>query len=727
MIPSRGEVLATLIVPLISLATIAEAQATQRPTTLAGCPDKCGDISIPYPFGMAPGCFVDGFEVTCNSTFNPPRPFLAVVPNGDYPLQQNADGYYLSTQEWAELNNVWASPVELIDISLVHGEARAYAAVTTDCATNDTYHKFRRQATQFPASSPFLVSQSRNVLTGIGWNIEAQLTMGLRSSGYKVACLSRLADPSFAQGGSCSGMGCCEANVTAGLLGFSVTFVHKNSPLWGPNPCSYGMVLQRYWYNFSSEDLYGYEGFSRKNPRGVPFVIDFAIRNGSCPGPAQGVSPPEHYACLSGNSSCVNATSGPGYLCKCWEHYDGNPYIPDGCQDIDECELRKQHPDLRVLYPCSSDGVCKNRLGGYDCPCKPGMKGDGKAGTCTEKFPLVAKVIVGAIGGFFLIAILSFAVLLHKEKKKMRESFIKNGGTILEKVQNIKIFKKEELKRITKNYSIILGQGNFGVVYKGLINDFPVAVKMSNKVDSMQKEQFANEVIIQSQVIHKNIVRLLGCCLEVDVPILVYEFVSKGSLEDILHGGNKVPLTLDLRLGIAAESAEGLAYMHCKTNTNIQHGDVKPANILLDDNFVPKISDFGISRLLARGKIEHASNVIGDNNYMDPVYRQTGLLTNKSDVYSFGIVLFELITGKKAAYGGDSSFIRTYLDTYITGMRENRAKELFEEVNKAQNDIEDLYSIVGITKECLNNDVDQRPEMTDIAERLQNIRRARKK
>jgi serine/threonine protein kinase len=318
-------------------------------------------------------------------------------------------------------------------------------------------------------------------------------------------------------------------------------------------------------------------------------------------------------------------------------------------------------------------------------------------------------------------------VLLHKEKKKMREFFIKNGGPILEQVKSIQIFKKDELKRITKDYSQAPGKGNFGVVYKGFITDeVPVAVKKSNKIDKIQKEQFANEVIIQSQVIHKNIVGLLGCCcLEVEIPILVYEFVSKGSLEDILHGKSKVPQTLDIRLRIAAESAEGLAYMHCKTSTSIQHGDVKPANILLDDNFAPKASDFGISKLLARGKIEHADNVIGDSNYMDPVYRQTGLLTNKSDVYSFGLVLFELATGKKAVYGGESSFVQTYLDTYITGITEGTPTvPLDEEGNAAETEV--LRGIAGIAKGCLSIDVDQRPEMTDVAERLQNIRRARK-
>ncbi|XP_006662145.2 wall-associated receptor kinase 1-like [Oryza brachyantha] len=665
---------------------------------------------------MAPGCFLDGFEVSCNRTFDPPRAFLA---RGS---QQNDEGYYLSYEAAVTSTNYWSLPVELVDVTLSRGEARAYGAVVTDCTpTNESYHVYRRQLTMLD-SSPFVLSSSRNVLTGVGWNVQAQLTKSLYSSGYMLSCASLLQFPETAASGSCSGMGCCEANVTAGLRYSSVTFAHKNNSFWSPNPCSYGMVVEKNWYNFSKDDIYGNQTLPRKFPRGVPFVLDFAVGNASCP--AQGQPPLDSYACRSGNSSCVNATSSAGYICKCWDHYDGNPYIPGGCQDIDECDLRTKFPELRDVYPCSDDGICKNTPGDYECPCKPGMKGDGKAGTCTEKFPLVARVIVGTVGGLLVLATLVFVFLLRKEKQKMKEFFIRNGGPILENAKSIKIFKKEELKRMTRTYSHVLGNGAFGMVYKGFLDEqHPVAVKKSMKVDKTQKDQFANEVIIQSQVIHKNIVRLIGCCLEVDVPILVYEFVSNGSLQDILHGENKVPLTLDKRLAIATESAEGLAYMHSKTSTSIQHGDVKPANILLDDQFNPKISDFGISRLIARDVAEHTNDVIGDNNYMDPVYRETGLLTNKSDVYSFGLVLFEIITGKKVVYGGASSFVKSYLDTYLTEIRAN--KVLFDK-ETGEKDIEHLHCLIEISKECLDNNVDKRPEMTDIAERLQGIIRARR-
>uniref|UniRef100_A0A453E0R8 Protein kinase domain-containing protein n=1 Tax=Aegilops tauschii subsp. strangulata TaxID=200361 RepID=A0A453E0R8_AEGTS len=202
--------------------------------------------------------------------------------------------------------------------------------------------------------------------------------------------------------------------------------------------------------------------------------------------------------------------------------------------------------------------------------------------------------------------------------------------------------------------------------------------------------------------------------------MLVYEFLSKGSLEDILHSDNKVPVNLDLRLRIAAESADGLAYMHSKTTTKILHGDVKPANILLDDNFVPKISDFGISRLIPRDK-QHTLSIIGDRTYMDPVYLQTGLLTEKSDVYSF-VVILELISREKARYSDNNSLVQKFLEAH---KKERKATEYFDREIAVPRDLGLLDSLAEMAVECLSLDVDQRPTMTEVAERLLNLFRSR--
>lgn len=311
--------------------------------------------------------------------------------------------------------------------------------------------------------------------------------------------------------------------------------------------------------------------------------------------------------------------------------------------------------------------------------------------------------------------------LLLEEKRKTREFFLKNGGPTLEKVNNIKIFKKEELKPIIQSQNVI-GKGGFGQVYKGLLDNQVVAIKKSINVDKSQEKQFANEIIIQSRVIHKNIVQLIGCCLEVDVPMLVYEFVQQGSLDDILHRVPRVNLSLDIRLNVAAGAAEGLAYMHSKTSTTILHGDIKPSNILLDENFDPKISDFGISRLIAIDK-SHTKYVIGDMGYVDPIYIQSGLLTKQSDVYSFGIVLLELLTRKRAALGENNTLIKSFIDAYT---QETAAIELFDVEIVLERDIGILQRLSMIISECLKLEVDKRPEMTDVAEKLQNLRKVYK-
>ncbi|XP_034584085.1 wall-associated receptor kinase 2 isoform X2 [Setaria viridis] len=385
----------------------------------------------------------------------------------------------------------------------------------------------------------------------------------------------------------------------------------------------------------------------------MPVRLDWAIRDGLTCDEAKKKA--RSYACVSTNSECRDSSNGPGYVCDCSKGYQGNPYIADGC--------------------------------------------------------------TGGIGGLFIIAIVVFIFLLGKEKRKMKEFFRKNGGPIIEKVNKIKLFKREELEPILKTNNRI-GQGGFGEVYMGYLRDEirPVAVKKP-KIDVKLANQFANEVIIQSRVLHKNIVNLIGCCLEVDVPILVYEYVSNGSLDKILHDSHRMPLDLDLRLQIAAQSAKGLAYMHSEITTPILHGDVKPANILLDEDFVPKISDFGTSRMITIEE-NYTSTIIGNWGYMDPEYVQTGLYTSKSDVYSFGVVLLELITRKKVLDPDINNLLGNSLDTYT---KKKGVIELVDPEVSAKGSIGIFHSLAEIIVQCLNLDVDLRPEMADVAERLQSL------
>nr|XP_025876647.1 wall-associated receptor kinase 2-like [Oryza sativa Japonica Group] len=270
----------------------------------------------------------------------------------------------------------------------------------------------------------------------------------------------------------------------------------------------------------------------------------------------------------------------------------------------------------------------------------------------------------------------------------------------------------DELKKITKNNSEVLGQGGFGKVYKGTLGDNTiVAVKTSIEVNEARKDDFTNEVIIQSQMMHNNIIKLLGCCLEVDVPMLVYEFAANGNLQDILHGDGNIPLPLHLRLDIAIESAEGLRYMHSSTNRTIRHGDVKPANILLTDKFIPKISDFGTSKLLTVDK-DFTMFVVGSMGYIDPVFHKTGHLTQKSDVYSFGVVLLELISRKPTIYGENCSLIIEFQKSYD---KENSGRMMFDKDIEIEEDILILEEIGRLAMECLKEKVEERPDMKEVA------------
>ncbi|CAN6363148.1 unnamed protein product [Urochloa humidicola] len=280
--------------------------------------------------------------------------------------------------------------------------------------------------------------------------------------------------------------------------------------------------------------------------------------------------------------------------------------------------------------------------------------------------------------------------------------------------QDIKIFTEDEIRSITSNYSTLIGKGGFGEVYRGILDaDYDlVAVKRYIR-DDLRKE-FMKEVRIHSKMEHKNVVKLIGYCISEINLTLVTEYISKGNLDDILHNSD-TSISLDTRLGIAIGCAEALSYMHSmhlSSDGLICHGDIKPANILLNDNFTAKVSDFGLSRLLSGGITQYTSKVIGSMNYIDPECLRTGCVTPSSDVYSFGIVLLELIARKRVVEGD------VYLVGTFSSAKGRDLRELFDPAIAEKNSIEILLEMVKLANACLSLEKSKRPQMNDLARRL---------
>ncbi|CAL4931293.1 unnamed protein product [Urochloa decumbens] len=239
---------------------------------------------------------------------------------------------------------------------------------------------------------------------------------------------------------------------------------------------------------------------------------------------------------------------------------------------------------------------------------------------------------------------------------------------------NITCFTKGEVEIITNNFTAILGRGGFGEVYEGVLEDQrKVAVK---RFIHNVKENFAKELAVHREINHRNVVRLIGYCVEENALMMITEYIANGKLSDALHHDNS-PIPLDVRLRVAIECAEALAYMHSCMYTHVIHGDIKPANILLDEIFHAKLSDFGISRLINADNTLYTENVIGSIGYMDPLFARDGLLTSKSDVYSFGVVLLELIARKKATtVVGNVNIVAAFTNALARGIR--GAREMFD-------------------------------------------------
>ncbi|XP_057529293.1 serine/threonine-protein kinase PBS1-like [Amaranthus tricolor] len=290
---------------------------------------------------------------------------------------------------------------------------------------------------------------------------------------------------------------------------------------------------------------------------------------------------------------------------------------------------------------------------------------------------------------------------------------------------NAQTFTFRELAIATKNFrdECFIGEGGFGRVYKGQLETGQVvAVKQLDRNGLQGNREFLVEVLMLSLLHHPNLVNLIGYCADGDQRLLVYEYMALGSLEDHLHDlpPDKEPLDWNTRMKIAAGAAKGLEYLHDKANPPVIYRDFKSSNILLEDGYHPKLSDFGLAKLGPTGDKSHVSTrVMGTYGYCAPEYAMTGQLTVKSDVYSFGVVFLELITGRRAI-DGDRPHGEQNLVAWARPLFSDRRKflKLADPLLQGRFPTRGLYQALAVASMCIQESAAGRPLIGDVVTAL---------
>ncbi|XP_059437275.1 putative serine/threonine-protein kinase receptor [Corylus avellana] len=286
------------------------------------------------------------------------------------------------------------------------------------------------------------------------------------------------------------------------------------------------------------------------------------------------------------------------------------------------------------------------------------------------------------------------------------------------------LFSYESVLAATNNFSAVnkLGEGGFGPVYKGkLLRGQEIAVKMLSKRSGQGIEEFRNETILIAKLQHRNLVRLLGCCIEQDEKILIYEYMPNKSLDFYLFDPTKKKmLGWEKRIHIIEGVAQGLLYLHQYSRLRIIHRDLKPSNILLDGEMKPKISDFGMARIVGGNETQaNTKRIVGTYGYMSPEYAIKGLYSIKSDVFSFGVLLLEIVSGRKNTDFSNSDSLN--LLSYVWELwRNGRSLELTDPTTGNPSSTSILSRFINIGLLCVQESPIDRPTMVDVVSFISN-------
>ncbi|CAL4921637.1 unnamed protein product [Urochloa decumbens] len=268
----------------------------------------------------------------------------------------------------------------------------------------------------------------------------------------------------------------------------------------------------------------------------------------------------------------------------------------------------------------------------------------------------------------------------------------------------------------------VVGEGGYGTVYRGVLaGGEVVAVKDLFDHKGQAEKEFKVEVEAIGKVRHKHLVGLIGYCAEGPKRMLLYEFVENGNLEQWLHGdvGPVSPLTWDIRMKIAIGTAKGIAYLHEGLEPKVVHRDIKSSNILLDKNWNPKVSDFGMAKVLGTGSSYVTTRVMGTFGYVAPEYASTGMLNESSDVYSFGVLLMELVSGRSPVdYNRPAGEVN--LAEWFRGMvGSRRVEDLVDPRVAAPPPPRVLNRVLLVCLRCIDADAHKRPRMGQIVHMLE--------
>ncbi|XP_047056049.1 wall-associated receptor kinase 3-like [Lolium rigidum] len=650
---------------LVLLALLLPA-AAEVPPPPDNCTAVCGNVNVTYPFGLGSeaGCFWPGLNLTCadDDTRSGGKRLLL----GDGSLQVTE----------ISVDNGTVRVVRTGDIQIDRYGHGAFGGGLRD-------------------HGPYTMS-SGNELVVVGCNVYASL-LEKNDDNMISGCASFCPDDDHGRAGQrdqagkyyCNGMGCCRATIVetrddvAGDVEFSWLGPPKDR---SRDDAPRVFVAVEGW--FDQRPLYGNANLT--STVAVPVLLNWVIVDVEEEDRALVVVVADELDCNKETTRRI-------------------------CKSKDSrCKMRG-----RDINKCANKGA-------QGCVRHDENK-DPNTGLA------IGLGVGSGVGIIVLILIVFFMVrrFKHKRARKLKHRFfLQNRGQLLQQLVSQRadiaermIITLEELEKATNNFdkSREIGGGGHGTVYKGILSDLHVvAIKKPKLVVQKEIDDFINEVAILSQVKHKNVVKLYGCCLETEVPLLVYEFISNGTLYDHLHDRS---LSWGDRLRIAIQTAKSLAYLHFAVSIPIIHRDIKSVNILLDDTLTAKVADFGASRYIPMGKSGVTTMVQGTIGYLDPMYFYTSRLTDKSDVYSFGVILVELLTRRKPfsyiTSKGDSlvaNFVTLHAEGNLSQILDPR---VIEEGGK------EVEGVAALAVACVKLKGEDRPTMRQVELTLESLQTSR--